>query len=155
VRLPSFRGHFEVNVFAPYRLMQLVAPGMIERRRGWIINISSDASKRPGEGPYGEHRPLHFAYGVTKSALEHLTQCAAYDLAEYGIAVNALLPSMAIPTPGLMYFMESLAVSDTAEAFAEAAVRLALVSPNEVTGWIAYHRDILEPELGRRGRLAR
>jgi NAD(P)-dependent dehydrogenase (short-subunit alcohol dehydrogenase family) len=50
--LTSVRLQLEVNLLAPLHLMQLVVPGMVERRRGAVLNISSDASRRPGEGPW-------------------------------------------------------------------------------------------------------
>ncbi|HEX3648479.1 MAG TPA: SDR family NAD(P)-dependent oxidoreductase, partial [Pseudonocardiaceae bacterium] len=38
---------FEVQVTAPTHLAQLVAPGMCDRARGWILNISSGAARHP------------------------------------------------------------------------------------------------------------
>src|SRR5207244_3771314 len=37
--LRGFKAHFDVNLFAAYRLMQLVLPDMIAARGGAIINI--------------------------------------------------------------------------------------------------------------------
>ncbi len=62
-------------------------------------------------------------YGGSKAALEHLTQCAAFDLAGYNIAVNALSPSKPIMTPGLSYYATDFVDTAPAEEFAEAAVR--------------------------------
>ena len=77
--LKGYRRHFEVDVFAAYRLMQLVLPGMIAAGRGSILNITSDASRRPGEGPWpGAGGLTPFAYGGAKAALEHLTQAVAF-----------------------------------------------------------------------------
>ena len=50
--LKGYRLHFEIGLFASYRLMQLVLPDMIELGRGGIVNISSLAAFIPGEGPY-------------------------------------------------------------------------------------------------------
>ena len=56
----------------------------------------------PGDGPYPDRSGgVLPGYGGSKAALEHLTQCAAFDLADHNIAVNALSPSKAILTPGL------------------------------------------------------
>ncbi len=50
--LKGYRLHYEIGLFASYRLMQLVLPDMIELGRGGIVNISSLAAFIPGEGPY-------------------------------------------------------------------------------------------------------
>jgi NAD(P)-dependent dehydrogenase (short-subunit alcohol dehydrogenase family) len=150
--LKGFRTQFEVNVFAACKLMQLVVPGMMEMGRGAVINISSDAAHQPGAGPYrtaGE--PLAFAYGASKAALEHLTQSVAYEVASSGVVVNALLPSLPIPTPGLAYVGGTFDQLGSASSFAEAAVRLALLTPDVATGCVFYSDDVLHPELGQRG----
>jgi 7-alpha-hydroxysteroid dehydrogenase len=150
--LKGYRLHFEVNLFAAYRLMQLVLPGMIEQGRGSILNITSDASRRPGEGPYsspGGTTP--FAYGGSKAALEHLTQAVAYEMQPYGIGVNALMPSLPVATPGMLYQTAELESQVSLESFCEAATRLLCDPPDQFTGRIAYSEDVMHPELGRRG----
>ena len=103
--LGAYRRHFEISVFAAYELMQLVCPDMIAAGIGSIINISSVASRLPGDGPYADRSGgVLPGYGGSKAALEHLTWCAAYDLAGHNVAVNALSPSKAIMTPGLSYY---------------------------------------------------
>ena len=81
--------------------MQLVLPDMIELGRGGIVNISSLAAFVPGPGPY-EHAggPTVLAYGGNKAAMHHLTQAVAFEVAPHGIAVNVLLPSEPVLTPG-------------------------------------------------------
>ena len=92
--LKGYRLHFQIGLFASYRLMQLVLPDMIELGRGGIVNISSLAAFVPGPGPY-EHAggPTVLAYGGNKAAMHHLTQAVAFEVAPHNIAVNALLPS--------------------------------------------------------------
>jgi 7-alpha-hydroxysteroid dehydrogenase len=143
--LSAFRRHFEMNVFATYELMQLVSADMTEAGFGSIINITSGASRMPGNGPYPDRSGgMLPGYGGSKAAMEHLTQCAAYDLAERNIAVNALSPSKAILTPGVAYYAREFSDLATAEDFAEAAVRLALVDPAVVTGRTIGHQDVLD-----------
>jgi NAD(P)-dependent dehydrogenase (short-subunit alcohol dehydrogenase family) len=131
--------------------MQLVLPDMIAARRGAIINISSYASERPGEGPYAPYRGTHFAYGASKAALEHLTQSVAYEVAQYGVVANTLAPSLPVPTPGNVWVGADLSRTTSLEEFNEAAIRLALETPDGITGRRCYNLDILHPELGRRG----
>ena len=155
MRLERYRVCYEVNVFAPYRLMQLVVPEMVERGRGWIVNISSDASRRPPEGPYSANPDRGAtAYGGSKAALEHLTRSVASEFASKGIAVNAILPSMAVPTPSALEVFPVLHESISYEDFVEATLRLATADPAATNGMILYSEDILHPELGRRGWLA-
>jgi 7-alpha-hydroxysteroid dehydrogenase len=147
--LKGYRRHFEVDVFAAYSLMQLVLPGMIAARRGAILNITSDASRRPGEGPWsGAGGPTPFAYGGAKAALEHLTQAVAFEMQPYGISVNALMPSLPVATPGLAVTSPGIASSLPMADFCAAALRLLAA---RVTGHVAYSEDVLHPELARRG----
>jgi len=67
-------------------LTQLVAPGMVARRSGSIINISSVSGLRPQfEG---------LLYSMTKAALNMLTQSYALELGPKGVRVNAIAPGL-------------------------------------------------------------
>jgi len=149
--LKGYRLHFQIGLFASYRLMQLVLPDMIELGRGGIVNISSLAAFMPGPGPY-EHPggPTVLAYGGNKAAMHHLTQAVAFEMAPHGIAVNALLPSEPVLTPGnrIAYQGDDFAGVDD---FAEATLRVALADPTVMTGQILWSEDVLHPELGTRG----
>jgi NAD(P)-dependent dehydrogenase (short-subunit alcohol dehydrogenase family) len=149
--LKGYRLHFQIGLFASYRLMQLVLPDMIELGRGGIVNISSLAAFIPGPGPY-EHPggPTVLAYGGNKAAMHHLTQAVAFEIAPYGIAVNALLPSEPVLTPGnrIAYQGDDFAGVDD---FAEATLQVALADPTVTTGQILWSEDVLHPELGTRG----
>jgi NAD(P)-dependent dehydrogenase (short-subunit alcohol dehydrogenase family) len=146
---------FEVNLFAAYHLMQLVLPDMVERGEGWIVNITSDASRRPAEGPYSGRPGLGgAAYGCSKLALEFLTRSVASEMFVHGIAVNALMPSMAVPTPSMLDAVSELSEFVTAESFAEATLRLASCDPATCNGQALYSEDVLHPELGTRGWLS-
>ena len=150
--LKGFRLHFEIGLFASYRLMQLVLPDMIEKQRGAVVNISSYAAFVPGEGPYAQPGVAGgFAYGGNKVALQHLTQSVAYEMQPHGIAVNALLTSAPVLSPGNLVAAPYVKNWASPEDFAEAAVRLAVVSPEVMTGCLMYDDDVLHPELGRRG----
>jgi short-subunit dehydrogenase len=145
IPLAAYRRHFEIAVFAAYELMQLVCPDMIEAGGGAIVNISSVASRLPGDGPYPERGGgVLPGYGGSKAALEHLTQCAAYDLAGHRVAVNALSPSLAIMTPGLAYYAREFTETASDDEFARAAVELALIDPDVVTGRTIGHLQVLD-----------
>jgi 7-alpha-hydroxysteroid dehydrogenase len=143
--LAAYRRHFEIAVFAAYELMQMVVPDMIAAGGGSIINITSVASRMPGDGPYPDRSGSVLpGYGGCKAALEHLTQCAAFDLAGHNIAVNALSPSKPIMTPGLSYYATDFVDTAPTNEFAEAAVRLALVDAGVVTGRTIGHHQVLD-----------
>ncbi|OBH59742.1 oxidoreductase [Mycobacterium colombiense] len=143
--LHAYRRHFDIAVFAAYELMQMVCPDMIEAGGGSIINITSVASRLPGDGPYADRSGgVLPGYGGSKAALEHLTQCAAYDLTDHNIAVTALSPSKAILTPGLSYYARNFDDTASEDEFARAAVELVLVDPAKVTGRTIGHLQVLD-----------
>ncbi len=143
--LGAYRRHFEISVFAAYELIQLVCPDMITAKSGSIINVTSLASRLPGDGPYPDRGGgVLPGYGGSKAALEHLTWCAAFDLQGHNIAVNALSPSKPIMTPGLSYYAPGFDDVSQAEEFAQAAVELALVDAQVVTGRTIGHEQVLD-----------
>ena len=94
-----FMASIEVNDWAAWELGALVAAGMRERRRGWIVNISSRAAG-PKVGPPYQRTQVgaQVLYGATKSMLDRITTGAAMELHDHGIAVNALAPEAAVMT---------------------------------------------------------
>lgn len=84
VPLEEARRQFEVNVFGLARLIQLVTPGMRERGRGRIVNISSVAGKI--------YEPLGGWYHATKFAVEGLSDCLRVELKGFGIDVVLVEP---------------------------------------------------------------
>ncbi len=80
----AMRALFDLNVFGAVALMQAVIPGMRERGRGAILNVSSGTSleRYPGLG----------AYAASKSALNALTFAARAELAADGITVGLVYP---------------------------------------------------------------
>ncbi len=75
-----------VNLKGVFLCSKAVAPCMIERRSGKIINISSTAGRRglPGKAHYH----------ASKFAVIGFTQCLALELAPFGINVNCVCPGV-------------------------------------------------------------
>jgi len=81
-------GLLDVNLTGPFRTIRAVLPRMRERGRGVILNLSSICAWRAEAG--------QTAYGASKAGLLALTRCVALEAAEYGVRVNAVVPSLAI-----------------------------------------------------------
>ena len=63
--------------------------------------------------------------------MHHLTQAVAFEMAPHNIAVNALLPSEPVLTPGNLVAYQGDDDWASADDFAEATVRLALADPSD------------------------
>ncbi len=143
-----FKLMMEVQVFAPFHLAQLVLPGMRERKRGWIVNISSGAGLHP-KAPYSGAGRGGTVYGMCKAALERFTTGLASEVAEAGIAVNVVSPGL-VDTPGvavhgLITERATRAPGSSRSRFiAEAVYRLASGDPKTLTGRIAYAEPFLK-----------
>jgi NAD(P)-dependent dehydrogenase (short-subunit alcohol dehydrogenase family) len=74
----------EINLFTTMRITRLVAPGMVQRRYGRIVNMSSESALI---GPIGSHD-----YSAAKSGVLGFTRAVARELAPHGVTVNAILP---------------------------------------------------------------
>ena len=75
---------FAANVQAPYLLVSVLAPKMVARGHGVVINMASRAGTRG--------RPDSAAYGATKAALTSLARSWAAEYGPAGIRVNAISP---------------------------------------------------------------
>lgn len=80
-----------VNVTSFMLSCRQVLPGMMERKSGSIISISSVAGTRYLGYP-------HMAYNTTKAALIHMTRMVAHEYAHLGIRANTVVPGL-IDTP--------------------------------------------------------
>jgi NAD(P)-dependent dehydrogenase (short-subunit alcohol dehydrogenase family) len=74
----------ETNLLGPFRLIKLVAGGMLLNGFGVVVNISSDAAVSA--------YPRWGSYGVSKAALDHLTRILQAELEGQGIRFVALDP---------------------------------------------------------------
>ena len=75
---------FAANVQAPYLLVSVLAPKMVARGYGVIINVASRA------GAVGQ--PTTAAYGATKAALASLTRSWSAEFGPAGVRVNSISP---------------------------------------------------------------
>lgn len=84
---------FDLNAKAMYRLCKAVLPGMLEQRKGSIINMSSVASSLKGV-------PNRFVYCASKAAVIGMTKAIAADYVTQGIRCNAICPGT-VDSPSL------------------------------------------------------
>src|SRR5262245_49125728 len=76
----------EINVQGAVNTVHAFTPGLVEARQGSILLIASVA------GQIGSQTDP--PYSASKAALINFAQCAAKDLAPYGVRVNTLCPGM-------------------------------------------------------------
>jgi 3-oxoacyl-[acyl-carrier protein] reductase len=74
----------QVNLTSPVRLTQAFLPGMKERQRGWILNVSSVLSL--------VMREKRVAYSMTKAALNAFTRSVTVEYGRFGVIANSLCP---------------------------------------------------------------
>ena len=82
-----------INVRGPWLMVRAVAPHMIARRSGKIINIASGAAYK------GVPRML--PYVTSKGAMLAFTRALSRELGQHGIAVNSLSPGYILSETGL------------------------------------------------------
>ena len=83
----------DVNVKSMHRMVKAYVPGMLERGKGAIVNISSGASSVRG-------LPNRYVYGASKAAVIGLTKAVAADFIRRGIRANAICPGT-VDSPSL------------------------------------------------------
>ncbi len=81
-RFHDFERTMQVNYFGALRITLALLPGMSERKRGHIINISSIGVLT--------NAPRFSAYVASKAALDAFTRCAASEYADRGISFTTI-----------------------------------------------------------------
>jgi NAD(P)-dependent dehydrogenase (short-subunit alcohol dehydrogenase family) len=120
----SFEAAFAVNVRAPFFLTAALAPGMVDRGSGAIVNVSTMAAQVGMAGLA--------VYSATKAALDSLTRTWTAELAGSGVRVNSVSPG---PTA------TEMSVSMGEEVLAQIAATTAmgrLADPAEIARAIAF-----------------
>lgn len=117
----------DVNVKAALRLVRLIVPSMIERKRGGaIINIVSVAGLRP--------QPGGLLYSFTKAGLIMMTRVWAQEFGSHNIRVNAIAPGL-IQTDFSEFFWKNDLLR---EQYEMASPLRRIGQPDEVPGMALY-----------------
>jgi NAD(P)-dependent dehydrogenase (short-subunit alcohol dehydrogenase family) len=122
----KFQFSLRVNFLAPFDLIRLAAPGMIKRRYGRIVNVSS------GWGSFAEGLSGPAAYSVSKAALNALTLSLSKNL-PHDVKVNSMCPGWVRTRMG------GEGASRSPEEGADTAIWLATLPENGPNG--GYFRD--------------
>lgn len=117
----QWRAAIETNLSGAFYCMRAAIPGMAERGWGRIVNLASIAGKTGS--------PYISAYTASKHGLLGLTKCAALELADKGVTVNAVCPGY-VDTPMTEAGVERMAAL-TKRPVAEIRKRLEEMSPQK------------------------
>lgn len=122
-----WREVLDVNLNGAYHCVRAVVRGMLLRRWGRIINVSSPSARMPLAG--------QASYAASKAGLEGLTRALSRDLAAKGVLVNAVSPGMidtemleAMPAAVRASHLKSVAIGRTGRPAEIAAVVAFLAS---------------------------
>jgi len=85
----AYREIFDVNVFGVIAGTLAVIPGMLARRSGIVVNVSSDSARAP--------EPKHGAYAASKAAVAVFSETVAHEVTDRGVHVHVLYPAW-VPT---------------------------------------------------------
>ena len=114
-----------INLISPMRLSRGLAPGMVERGWGRIVNISSIWGSVTKSG--------RFAYTVSKTGINGMTRSLAVELGPGGVLVNAVAPGFVAT--------DLTRQNNTPEQLAQIAEGLPLrrlAEPDEVAGVVVF-----------------
>ena len=115
----------QVNLLAPFRLVQFLAPQMMARKFGRIVNISSVWSLVSKAG--------RISYTMSKAAINAMTRSLSVEYAPYNVLVNAVAPG---------YVLTDLTRQNNSEADLESIRQLIplkrLAEPREIAQVVAF-----------------
>jgi NAD(P)-dependent dehydrogenase (short-subunit alcohol dehydrogenase family) len=113
--------HFELNFYAPMRLMRSIVPRMVENKGGRVVNICSTAAL--------SGYPYVSAYAASKHALLGATRSLAREFAGKGVTFNAVCPGY-VRTEMFAQTVANIAKKTGLDAPA-AEAKLAALSPQQ------------------------
>ena len=128
----SIRETFEANLFGAIAVAQAFVPGMIERRSGSVVNVSSTAGQLSSMGTYAP------AYSMSKTALNAFTVQLAAATRGTGVIVNSVNPGWVRTRMG------GRAAPKSTEEGADTIVWLALRPSDGPTGKFFSSRRVID-----------
>jgi NAD(P)-dependent dehydrogenase (short-subunit alcohol dehydrogenase family) len=119
----DFDNHFDINLRAPYVLVQKLVPGMVARGHGSVVNISTVAASTPSADAG--------LYGASKAALDLLTKLWADEFGAAGVRVNAVAPGPT-ETEG------TAGLADIVEGLGRTRALQRIAGPDEIARAVAF-----------------
>ena len=95
ITVENYLNSYNVNVMAGLRLVHRLAPAMVERGWGRVINISTTVARQP--------MGMVHDYAAAKNALENLSLNLSNNLAPRGVTVNTVIPGLIMTPPAWQY----------------------------------------------------
>lgn len=97
--LDDWRETANINLFGTLQMAQVCVPQMKKQKKGYIVNVSSMAHKKP--------LPQQGSYSTSKAGLEAATKFMALELGKYGIRVNCTRMGWMYGPPVTGFFEEA------------------------------------------------
>jgi 2-hydroxycyclohexanecarboxyl-CoA dehydrogenase len=116
-----------INLRGPIAVTRAVLDGMIERRAGWIVSISSDAGRLGSSG--------EVVYSAAKAGVIGFSKALAREVARHGIHVNVVCPG---PTNTPLLAQVGADNPNLVQALAKAVPFRRIGEPEDIAGAVAF-----------------
>ena len=141
---------WQIDLRAPFVLCRQAIPHLRASGGGHTINVSSNAARPIGPGPYETPRRGSLIYSAFKAALNRFTEQLARDLQfdGSGVSANVLSPMGRVKTPGNLYAGRDLGDPlefEVAEAMAKATAWIC-EQPPECSGNVLWDQKLCEAQ---------
>lgn len=138
VPVSKWRAAIAVDLLGPVALCHAVLPGMLQRRRGSIVSLSSGAALSDDV--------LQLPYSVAKVGLERLTLGLHRQFGDQGVAVSCIRIDEVIPTEAVLLHAPELAApaQTTPDGFARAIAWALQRTPGEIGGRVMGLQELRE-----------
>lgn len=124
-RFHDFERTMAINYFGALRITMGLLPGMVSKRKGHVVNISSISVL--------VNAPRFSSYVASKAALDAWTSCAACEFADQGITFTSIkMPLVRTPMTAPTKIYESMPLLNPEEA-ADMIIRACVEKPVEIT----------------------
>ncbi|XP_050708807.1 very-long-chain 3-oxoacyl-CoA reductase-like [Eriocheir sinensis] len=126
------------NIVSLTEMTRIVLPGMVERKRGLILNLSSLSSTIPA--------PLLAVYGATKSYVRSFSESLGLEVASSGVTIQCLVPGFVVSN--MSRIRRPTLMAPSPEVYVSTSLRTAGVEA-QTAGYIMHKLQTYFIELAR------